>query len=150
MLDLFDNIWAEKPTISLDNCVDLTSQVSHIVKIYRLLIKVRLTLEDRACCHQCRRWTLWIATGIIVIFDESPGFGRRMQFADDETIPSGHRMTFKESLHVVSLNVFQRLIFPKWAMVFTSKLRKIRIAFDELEVSLRIVLRNRLIITIVT
>ena len=54
MLDLFDNIWAEKPTISLDNCVDLTSQVSHIVKIYGLLIKARLTLEDRACCHQCR------------------------------------------------------------------------------------------------
>ena len=87
---------------------------------------------------------------MIVVFDESVGFGRPMQFTDDEAIPSGHRMTFKESLHVVSLNVFQRLIFPKWAMIFTSKLRKIRIAFDELEVSLRIVLRNRLIITIVT
>ena len=35
-----------------------------------------------------------------------------MQFADDETIPSGHRMTFKESLRIVSLNVFQRLVFP--------------------------------------
>ena len=69
-----------------------------------------------------------------------------MQFADDGTIPSGHRMTFKESLRIVSLNVFQRLVFPKWAMVFTSKLRNIWIAFDELEVSLRIALRNRLIV----
>ena len=66
-----------------------------------------------------------------------------MQFADDETIPSGHRMTFKESLRIVSLSVFQRLVIPKWAMTFTSKLRKIRIAFDELEVSLRIVLGTR-------
>lgn len=69
-----------------------------------------------------------------------------MQFADDETIPSGHRMAFKESLHIVSLNVFQRLVFPNWAMIFTSKLRKTRIAFDELEVSLRIVFQNHLII----
>lgn len=44
-------------------------------------------------------------------------------------------MTFKDSLHIVSTDIFARLIFPKWAMVFTAKLRKIRLAFDELEVS---------------
>lgn len=29
MLDLFDNTWAKKHTISLDNCIDVTLQVNY-------------------------------------------------------------------------------------------------------------------------
>ena len=62
------------------------------------------------------------------------GFGHRVRSADDHVIPTGHQMTFKDSLHTVSTSVVARLIFPKWAMIFTARLRKIRLAFDELEV----------------
>ena len=34
MWDLFDNTWAEKPTISLDNCVDVTLQVNYKLATY--------------------------------------------------------------------------------------------------------------------
>jgi len=96
MLDLFDNTWAKKHTISLDNCIDVTLQV---------------------------------ALAVIGI----AGFGHRVRSADDHVIPAGHQMTFKDSLHIVSTSVITRLIFPKWAMIFTEKLRRIRLAFDELE-----------------
>ena len=62
------------------------------------------------------------------------GFGRRIRSADDHVIPAGHQMTFKDSLHTVSTGASIRLIFPKWAMIFTTRLRKIRLAFNELEV----------------
>ena len=62
------------------------------------------------------------------------GFGHRIRSADDHVIPAGHQMTFRDSLHTVSTDVGARLIFPKWAMIFTARLRKVRLAFDELEV----------------
>lgn len=46
-------------------------------------------------------------------------------------------MTFKEALHLVSTDVVLRLIFPNWAMGLTKKLRKVRLAFEELNVRIK-------------
>ena len=56
MLDLFDNVWTDEPTISLDNCIDLTLQVnrSYCESLW-ITVKALLTLEDRACYYQCCR-----------------------------------------------------------------------------------------------
>lgn len=46
-------------------------------------------------------------------------------------------MTFKDVIHTVSSNVFFKLLIPNWGMRLTKKLRRIQLAFDELEVSRR-------------
>jgi hypothetical protein len=43
-------------------------------------------------------------------------------------------MSFKESLHLVTTNVYTKMLVPSWPMGFTGPLRKISLAFDELEV----------------
>ncbi|KAI0064392.1 cytochrome P450 [Artomyces pyxidatus] len=61
------------------------------------------------------------------------GFGRRISWMDDLIIPEGHKMTFKDALHIVSSDVGLKLIFPDWAMGLTKRTRKVRIAFEELD-----------------
>ena len=43
-------------------------------------------------------------------------------------------MTFKESLHIVSTDVWIRLLVPGWAMGLTQRTRNVCIAFEEFEV----------------
>lgn len=62
------------------------------------------------------------------------GFGRKVNWTDDLAIPAGHQMTFKDALHLVSTDVFLKLIVPTWAMGWTARLRRVRLAFEELEV----------------
>jgi hypothetical protein len=45
-------------------------------------------------------------------------------------------MTFKDALSIVSESSFIKLMYPSWAMGFTPRLRKVRLAFTELEVRL--------------
>jgi hypothetical protein len=45
-------------------------------------------------------------------------------------------MTFKDALHVVSVDVVWKLLIPSWAMGLTARLRRVHLAFDELEVSI--------------
>jgi hypothetical protein len=63
------------------------------------------------------------------------GFGQKISWEEDKVIPIGHTMSFKDALHVVSTDVFLKLVFPNWAMGLTPRLRRIRAAFEELEVS---------------
>jgi len=77
----------------------------------------------------CVDITLPIALFVIGV----AGFGRRITWNDDLKIPDGHKMTFKDSLHIVSTDVFFKLIFPRWALGLTERLKKVRIAFDELD-----------------
>lgn len=72
--------------------------------------------------------------GTIRIYFPGVGFGRKISWRDDQVIPIGHRMTFKEALHIVSTDMILRLTVPKWAMGLTARLRNVRVAFEELEV----------------
>jgi hypothetical protein len=49
-------------------------------------------------------------------------------------VPSGHRMTFKDALHIVSTNIALKIILPNWAMNLTKHTRKVALAFTELKV----------------
>ncbi|KAJ3552189.1 hypothetical protein NM688_g4282 [Phlebia brevispora] len=63
------------------------------------------------------------------------GFGRRISWKDDLVVPAGHQMAFKDALHVVSTDVFTKLLVPEWIlnMGFTKHMKDIKVAFDELE-----------------
>jgi hypothetical protein len=62
------------------------------------------------------------------------GFGKSITWTDNNEIPPGHKMSFKESLHILSTDIFVKLIVPSWAMGLTPHTRRVRTAFDEVEV----------------
>jgi cytochrome P450 len=61
------------------------------------------------------------------------GFGQRMSWEDEEGVPPNHRMTFKDAMQQVSTNLLTKLMVPDWAMGFTKRTRKVRLAFEELD-----------------
>jgi hypothetical protein len=63
------------------------------------------------------------------------GFGQKISWKDDTTIRSGYKLAFKDALHTVSADVAFKLLLPNWALGLTPKLRHLRLAFDELQVS---------------
>ena len=69
-----------------------------------------------------------------MIYFHDSGFGRRVSWRDDQVIPIGRRMTFKEALHIVSTDMGLRILLPEWAMGLTQRFRKVRIAFEDFEV----------------
>ncbi|KAG5731294.1 putative cytochrome P450, partial [Termitomyces sp. T112] len=79
--------------------------------------------------NHCVEITLPIALFVI----GTAGFGRTISWKDDDIIPPGHHLTFKDALHIVSTDVFLKLIVPKPAFGLTQHLRNVRLAFDELE-----------------
>ena len=63
------------------------------------------------------------------------GFGRSVSWKEDGVIiPSGHTMTYKDALHVVTHDFILKLMFPGWALGLTSRLRKVKLGFEELHV----------------
>ncbi|KAH9018729.1 cytochrome P450 [Lactarius pseudohatsudake] len=60
------------------------------------------------------------------------GFGRRVTWTSDLTVPPGHQMTFKDALHNVSSNLLLKMGVPSWAMKLTERTRRVNLAFDEL------------------
>ncbi|KAI0066672.1 cytochrome P450 [Artomyces pyxidatus] len=60
------------------------------------------------------------------------GFGRRISWTD-EKVPQGHRMAFKDALHIVCADLILKAITPDWAMILTPRLRKLRLAFEEMK-----------------
>jgi hypothetical protein len=40
---------------------------------------------------------------------------------DEVSVPSGHQMTLKEALQIVSSDMAVKLIVPGWAMVFSTE-----------------------------
>lgn len=62
------------------------------------------------------------------------GFGRQVTWTSDLVVPPGHRMTFKDALHIVSTNLGQRILFPTWVKYLTRHARKVDLAFTELKV----------------
>ena len=62
------------------------------------------------------------------------GFGRRVTWSSDLIVPPSHQMTFKEALNVSSANLGLKIVVPSWAMSLTKHTRKVKLAFNELEV----------------
>ena len=62
------------------------------------------------------------------------GFGRRVSWTSDIGVPPGHRMTFKDALHVLSTKVVLKVVVPNWAKNLTEQTRKVDLAFTELKV----------------
>ncbi|OJA17864.1 hypothetical protein AZE42_05910 [Rhizopogon vesiculosus] len=61
------------------------------------------------------------------------GFGRHISWKDDAVIPPAHQLTFKDALLTTSHDLFIKLLVPGWAMGFTKRFRRARLAFDELQ-----------------
>jgi hypothetical protein len=55
-------------------------------------------------------------------------------WTSDTVVPPGHRMTFKDALHVLSTNMVLKILVPKWAKNLTKQTRKVDLAFTELKV----------------
>ena len=43
-------------------------------------------------------------------------------------------MTFKDALHIMSTNLFVKIIFPNWAKYLVKHIRKVDLAFTEIKV----------------
>lgn len=55
---------------------------------------------------------------------------------EDQGIPAGHRLSFKDSLHTASVDITIKLLFPDLLLKYgTPRLRKVRAAYQELGVS---------------
>ncbi|KLO08417.1 cytochrome P450 [Schizopora paradoxa] len=72
--------------------------------------------------------TLMLALFII----GSAGFGKTLSFDDDKDIPSGHSMSFKDAIHIVSNDITLGIVIPDWAKKLTSRMRKYTEAFKNL------------------
>jgi len=53
----------------------------------------------------------------------SAGFGKPISFDENTDIPPGHTMTFKDALHIVSIDMTLGIAVPNWAMGLTNRLR---------------------------
>ncbi|KAG1760759.1 cytochrome P450 [Suillus occidentalis] len=70
--------------------------------------------------------TLPIALELVI------GFGRPISWKEDAVVPLGHQLTFKDALHTVTQDLTLKFLVPRWAMGLTKRLRRARLAFDEL------------------
>lgn len=65
------------------------------------------------------------------------GFGQDVHWADDIPPPAGHKLTFLYSLKVFTENIFLSLIMPRWAWGLRERWRHVKLANEELGVSLK-------------
>lgn len=64
----------------------------------------------------------------------APGFGRPLSWTEDARIPSGHTLTFKDALHIVSSNLRIKILTPSWLMPWRAQWRLIDEAHKDLRV----------------
>ncbi|KAL1729695.1 cytochrome P450 [Schizophyllum commune] len=70
-------------------------------------------------------------------------FGRSISWTENEAVPPGHKMSFKEAMVCASTNVPLYFSTPDWVPGISEKLRRVRIAFDELEKYMSEMVRER-------
>ena len=65
------------------------------------------------------------------------GFGHDIRWEDEE-VPPGHHMSFKQAVGIVSTGVFLRVLCPKWIYEWapTKRIREVRDGFTEFRVCL--------------
>ncbi|KAH9480259.1 Cytochrome P450 monooxygenase 124 [Psilocybe cubensis] len=85
---------------------------------------------------------LTLAIAIFVI--SVAGFGKKVSWLNDTIIPDGHKMTFKDSLHITCTDVIFKLLFPDWILDHgTRRMKNTRIAFDEMKVYMSEMIQDR-------
>ncbi len=57
-----------------------------------------------------------------------------MTWTSDLVVPPGHQMTFKDALHILSANLFQKIMTPDWAKNLIKHSRNVELAFREMKV----------------
>ncbi|EJD46149.1 cytochrome P450 [Auricularia subglabra TFB-10046 SS5] len=82
-----------------------------------------------------------LAAALIVI--GIAGFGRAVSWADDNLIPPGHKMRFKEALGIVSGNLAIKVFLPRWAKKLRQSWRRVDLAFDELDLYMKEMIQER-------
>lgn len=63
------------------------------------------------------------------------GYGRRIPRKEETVIPSGHKLTFTDTLTTVTESLLLKVLLPNWALGLTKRLRKVRLSFSEFDVS---------------
>ncbi|KAJ7584430.1 cytochrome P450 [Mycena floridula] len=81
--------------------------------------------------------TLSIALQVIGV----AGFGQNI--SSSNTMPPGHRLSFKSCLKIVSENVFLGILVPSWFPSVTSRLSMVRLAFTELKLYVHEMIQSR-------
>ncbi|OJA08389.1 hypothetical protein AZE42_00969 [Rhizopogon vesiculosus] len=114
MLELFDTVWTGKDEVVVDHAVNLTLPMALFV----------IGAAGEYSPHYRR---------VRVDVNHIKGFGHHIPWKDDAVIPHGHQLTFKDALLTTSHDVFIKFLVPRWAMGFTKRFRRARLAFDELQ-----------------
>jgi hypothetical protein len=132
-MDLFDNVWGDRSEVVVDHCLDVTLPVRSLWSRSQTPISQHL--------HQIALFVISVAGSLypisVVIVSRQPillGFGRRVTWTSDLVVPPGHRMTFKDALHISSTNLLVKISLPDWAKYLTKHTRKVDLAFAELKV----------------
>ncbi|GLB37532.1 putative cytochrome P450 [Lyophyllum shimeji] len=99
------------------------------VKIMDSLFKDVWGSQKVITTDHCVEVTLPIALFVI----GAAGFGREISWKDDDVLPTGHKLTFKNALHIVTTDIFLKLIVPDRALGLTKRLSNVKLAFEELE-----------------
>ena len=63
-------------------------------------------------------------------------FGQPISWQDNTTIPKGHQMSMKDTLHSAchAATIFARTTLPDWVLTLTNQLQTIKMTFEELQV----------------
>ncbi|KAN0113945.1 cytochrome P450, partial [Russula decolorans] len=88
--------------------------------------------KSEVVVDHCADLTLPISVAI-VSWQPILGFGRRVTWTTNLIVPPGHRMTFKDALHILSTNIVLKIVIPNWAKNLTNPTRKVNLAFTELK-----------------
>ena len=136
MQSLFDDLWANQDVISVNNVMDITLPVgclfdqAQVIVPYSGLYRLHSSLLE-----------LQVRQSFFSSFSDitNPflGFGRSVSWKEEGAIippQAGHRMTYKDALHVITNDFILKLMVPGWALGLTPRLRKVKLGFEELHV----------------
>ncbi|EAU86415.2 614/534 cytochrome P450 [Coprinopsis cinerea okayama7 len=94
--------------------------------------------QDRVTVDNCLR-DLTFPIALLVI--GAAAFGRKIAWKDEYTCPPGHVMTFKHVLELSPYIIAVRAIFPRFIRKLVPALRKMDIAYDELKLYMKELIR---------
>ncbi|KAL1745781.1 cytochrome P450 [Schizophyllum fasciatum] len=90
---------------------------------------IRDAWKDAKEVHLTEAHDLTLSMALFVI----GAFGRSISWEDDGVVPPGHAMSFKEAMVCASTNVPLYIMCPDWFPGFSQNLRRVRVAFAEIE-----------------
>ncbi|KZT71521.1 cytochrome P450 [Daedalea quercina L-15889] len=73
------------------------------------------------------------------------GFGKRMSWKEDLAVPPGYVMPFKDALHIVSNDLWMKIVLPAWLLNLgpTKRVRNFRDAYTDLERYMTVMIQQR-------